>query len=396
MRRTQIAILVLAWLLLIGAFVGLGPTQSPWPAQRQHFDGAEFNALSGGQLDGTALEVPVADDNGGALLIRNVDIADAAAWPVLRYRFQGLAPTLELVLLYRRADSPEDVRTVSLTRPRGATGTIDLSREKDWRGAISEIGFAVYPVAQSVPPAQAFQPFRLEAVEFWSSSWQGRLAAVATEWSGRRSWSLMSISALGPDNGSVRAPSPVLLLALGLGMTALLLGRLAGLSPARLLRVLGVALLVAWLLLDLRWLRSLVDRHAATRQVYAGLDWSDRQQRLADGDVLAAANAVRAALREDGADPDQVRLLVDAGTDFLRARLIYHLAPARSAPVNLTGFGNALQAHGTVYFATFDQPSPPYDAADARLRLDGLTLPARQLLDAASLRLYRIEYGGVP
>lgn len=396
MRRVFVA-LVVVWFLLLGIFVEISPFQPLWPQQRYVLEGAEFAALTGGQIDGSGLAITTADDNHGALLVRDVEIFDAAQWPVLRYRIDSLAPSLEVAFVYRRADSPGDVRTVNLTRSRGATGSIDLSRENDWRGAISEIGFAVYPVTQSVPPAQAFRPFVLRGAEFWSPSWAGRSATVATEWSGRRAWSLMSISALGPDNGVVRARSPVLLLALGLGFTVVLLARFTPAARSRNVRVIFVAVAIAWILLDLRWSLSFADRHAATRQIYAPLDWPQRQQQLADTDVLAAAQAVRQALRDDGADPDRVRLLVDAKSDFLRARFIYHLAPARTGPVNLTGWRVATTETGPIYFATFEQPEPAFDAADLRLRLEGdFSVPARQLIDAPPLRVYRIGSGSSP
>lgn len=390
MSRALIVAIVAVWFVLIVVFLGVSPLQSPWPQQRNHLDGAGFVALAGGQIDGSELVVETPDDEHGALLVRSVDIVDAADWPVLRYRFESLAPTLEITLVYRRADSPRDVRTVPLTRGRGDTGTIDLSREADWQGAITEVGFAVYPVAQSVPPQRAFRPFRLSHAEFWSPSWLGRTAAVATEWSGRRTWSLMSISALGPDNGVVRARSPVLLLTLGLVLTGLLLRQFAPGHASRGLQALVAGVVIAWLLLDLRWSLSFHDRHAATRQVYASLDWPQRQREIADADVLAAAQQVRQALRDDGADPDRVRLLVDASSDFLRARFVYHLAPARTAPVNLTGWGGTTFTE-PVYFATFENPMPLFDAADARLRVEsGAPVPARPLIESAALRLYRI------
>jgi hypothetical protein len=389
--QRAVVVMVVVWFLLIGIFLEISPLQSPWPQQRYALEGAEFAALAGGQIDGDGLAITTADENYGALLVRSVEIADAAQWPVLRYRFDSLAPSLEVAFLYRRADSPNDVRTVNLTRARTATGTIDLSRENDWRGAITEIGFAVYPVTQSVPPEQAFRPFVLRGAEFWSPSWTGRAAAVATEWSGRRAWSLMSISALGPDNGAVRSRSPVLLLTLGLAFTLLLLTQFTPTTTSRTARVIFVAVAVAWVLLDLRWTLSFADRHAATRQVYAPLDWPQRQQQLADADVLAAAQSVRQALRDDGADPDKVRLLVDAKSDFLRARLVYHLAPARTGPLNLTGWRIATAETGPIYFATFEQPEPQFDAADSRLRIDSdFSVPARQIADTPPLRVYRI------
>ncbi len=391
MPRTLVVAIVALWFGLIAIFVEIAPFQSPWPQQRYRLDGAEFMALAGGQVDGSALRIETEDGDHGALLVRGVDIADAAAWPVLRYRFESLAPTLEVAFLYRRADSTGDVRTIALTRGRGDIGTIDLAREKEWQGAITEIGFAIYPVAQSVPAEHAFRPFRLSGAEFWSPSWAGRLASVSTEWSGRRAWSLMSISALGPDNGAVRARSPVLLLAVGLALTALLLLWHAPSAVARHLRVVGAGVAIAWVLLDLRWSLSLADRHAATRQIYAPLPWDERQRAIADADVLQAAQQVRQALREDGADPDRVRLLVDAASDFLRARFVYHLAPARTAPVNLTGWGSSVAVVEPVYFAAFEKNSPAYDAADGRLRVDsGFSVPAKPLIDEPRLRLYRL------
>jgi hypothetical protein len=389
MPRALVVAIVALWFLLIAIFVELSPFQSPWPLQRYRLDGAEFAALAGGQIDGNGLLVETEDENHGALLVRGVDMADAADWPVLRYRFDALAPTLEVAFLYRRADSPGDVRTIALTRGRGDTGTIDLSREKDWQGAISEIGFAVYPVAQSVPAEQAFRGFRLDGAEFWSPSWAGRVGAVATEWSGRRAWSLMSISALGPDNGAVRARSPVLLLTVGLVLTGLLLWQFAPGSRTRNLRIVGTGIVIAWLLLDLRWSLSFADRHAATRQVYASLDWPERQRRVADADVLSAARQVRQALRDDGADPDRVRLLVDAESDFLRARFVYHLAPARTAPMNLTGWSPLATVREPMYLATLQVDSLIFDAKSGRLQIgDEFFVPARPLIEVPPLRLY--------
>lgn len=389
MPRALVTAIVALWLLLIAIFVEISPFQAPWPQQRYRLDGAEFAALAGGQIDGSMMQVDVEDANHGTLLVRSVDIADAADWPVLRYRFESLAPTLEVTFLYRRADSPGDVRTVALTRGRGETGTIDLSREKDWQGAISEIAFAVYPVAQSVPAEHAFRGFRLSRAEFWSPSWAGRIASVATEWSGRRAWSLMSISALGPDNGAVRTRSAVLLLTVGLVLTGVLLWQFAPGQGARNLRVVGTGVVIAWLLLDLRWSLSFADRHAATRQIYASLDWPERQRRVVDADVLAAAQQVRQAVHDDGADPDRVRLLVDAETDFLRARLIYHLAPARTAPMNSTGWAPLATLREPMYLATLQLDSLVLDTETGRLHIgDELSVPARLLIDAPPLRLY--------
>ncbi|MCQ4167157.1 hypothetical protein [Tahibacter harae] len=396
MTRRLVLLLVAGWLLLLGLFAGIAPLAPLWPAQREKMEGSSFAAMRGGQIDGAELAVTEPDQDYGALLIRPVDL-DADQWPLLRYSFADLPPTLELTLVYRRADSPSDVRTIALAQPRGGSGSIDLRREKEWRGRINELGFAIYPVAQSVPPQQGFRPFRFLGAELATPSWQGRLSAVATEWSARRAWSLMSISALGPDAGPPREASPVLLLALGLGFTVLLLAWGLPGAPQQALRVSAVVLIVAWLLLDLRWSRSLAERHAATRQIYAGLDWQERQDRLPDAELLAAARTVRETLRAADLDPDKVRILVDAGSDFLRARLVYHLAPAATGPTNLTGYGVFNYKGAPRIVVAYETESPQFDTARQRLVFDEeSSTPAEELLAAPPLRIYRVIETAAP
>ena len=89
MPRVLVALLVLGWLLLIGLFAEVSPLQSPWPQQRNAMPGASFAAMRGGQVDDDALLIDTPDENYGALLIRSVDLDDAAQWPLLRYEFEG-------------------------------------------------------------------------------------------------------------------------------------------------------------------------------------------------------------------------------------------------------------------------------------------------------------------
>lgn len=396
MPRRLVLLLLAGWLLLLGLFAGISPFTPLWPAQREKMEGSSFAAVRGGQIDAAELAVTEPDQDYGALLIRPVDL-DADQWPLLRYSFADLPPTLELTLVYRRADSPSDVRTIALAQPRGGSGSVDLRHEKEWRGRINEMGFAIYPVAQSVPPQQGFRPFRFLGVELATPSWQGRLSAVATEWSARRAWSLMSISALGPDAGPPREASPVLLLALGLGFTVLLLAWALPGAPRQVLRISAVVLVAAWLLLDLRWSRSLAERHAATRQIYAGLDWHERQDRLPDAELLAAAHTVRETIRAVDLDPDKVRILVDAGSDFLRARLIYHLAPAATGPVNFTGYGGYSYKGAPRIVVIYETESPQFDARQQRLVFgEESTMPAEELLAAPPLRIYRVIETAAP
>ena len=147
MPRALVVVIVAVWFVLIAFFVELSPFQSPWPQQRYRIEGAEFAAFSGAQADGSALAVETADDNDGALLVRSVDIADAAQWPVLRYRFAELAPTLELALVYRRADSPGDWNGDSSTKKAISTNQTATMTTRSARG--------IRPPARPADPAPA-------------------------------------------------------------------------------------------------------------------------------------------------------------------------------------------------------------------------------------------------
>ncbi|MDC8011750.1 hypothetical protein [Tahibacter soli] len=392
MRARLAVALVVWWIVCLVWFARIPVTAPLVPAQREAFAGASFrSAIGDAGIDGQALSVTAMDDKDGVLLVRRVDIV-AAERPVLRYRVGNFPSTMELALVFRRADAPGDTFSTTLTTPRGEVGTIDLATEREWRGRIVEVGFAAYAVAQSAPPATAFRPYRFLDATFESPSWRGALGATATEWFGRRYWALMSMSALGPDAPRVRSRSLILFAAAGVLGSIALAAWLGGWRERRLLRFAIVASVCAWVALDLRWLLTLTDRHAGTRAAYAGHDWRQRQALQPDRGVAAAAARVREAL---GDKLGQVRLLVDAPSDYERARLVYHLLPANAAPINLLVY--ARKNYPGVYLVTYERDASNYDAEKGLLTLlDETTEPAERLIDEPPLQLYRLRQAGAP
>ena len=144
---------------------------------------------------------------------------DAETFPTLRYRFANFPRTLELSLVFRTAENPEDV-AVSLPWPGERRARSISSQIPQWRGQIVEFGFAQFPVAQLVPPAQGFKPFEIVEAGLWSRSWRGDLAALATDWFGAWPWTQRSVHALGRDTDTPRARSLVLCVAFALGICA--------------------------------------------------------------------------------------------------------------------------------------------------------------------------------
>lgn len=317
--------LAASWFVLLLWAAG-SDWRAPWtPDNERVLAGSRFHAVFGvAAPDGQRLRVtsPAADFS--ALQSTELPELRAADFPLLRYRFADFPRTLELSLVFRSTEQPDDVQTIALPWPGGATSTFDLSHVAAWRGHIIEMGFAQFAAAQNVPPPLGFQPFDLVSAQLWSPSWRGDLAALATDWLGAWPWSQRSVHALGREGHVPRTQSVVLCAALGaaiaVGWGALLLG----LRGRRLLTTALVCMALAWFALDLRWQSGLVQRLLATRTVYAGVDAAARAGLVGDSELQQAADDVRALIR---GEPAQTRILVHAGGAYQWLRLMWHLLP---------------------------------------------------------------------
>ena len=331
MRRPPLAVaafvvaLLATWagLLLWAGGVDL---RAPFtPEAERVLAGDDFHAVFGSASphDGT-LHVDAAAEDFSALQAAALPHILAADFPVLRYRFGDFPRTLELSLVFRTAERPDDVQTISLPWPGAGTSTFDLSSVPAWRGRIIELGFAQFATAQLVPPERGFAPFDLMEARLWTPSWRGALAALTTDWFGAWPWSQRSVHALGRDGDAPRARSIVLITALAaagaIGWAALLLG----LRGRALATVALASLALAWFALDLRWQSGLLHRLQATRTLYADADWPERARRVGDSDILQAADDIRALI---AGEPASTRILVQAGSGYQMLRLNWHLLP---------------------------------------------------------------------
>lgn len=346
MRRALHVVLVLASaLLLLAAFAGV-----PWggplaPTFHRDFPGATFVTRFGSATPrGDGLDVTAAGEDHLAMqTVSGVDF-EASRFPLLRYRLDGFPATLELALVFRTAANPDDVQTVSLPWP-GRGATFDLTRIRAWRGTITELGFAEYATPQVVPPALGFRPFELAGATLETPSWRGQLAALVTDWFGDWPWSQRSVHALGRDTDTPRAASIVpyvALVALAIVLWGVVVLRW---RDTRLGFGMLAAVALGWALLDARWQAGLVWRLGTTRELYAGLDWPERERRVADADTEAAARHVKAIL---AGLPESTRVLVKAASEFETLRLIWFLAPRDTGMFDLAATAGLPIPPGTV------------------------------------------------
>jgi hypothetical protein len=361
-RRTQ-ALRVLAFLVIVTASlaaivaVAARPRWSSdlLPMEQRILAAGEFRVVAGtGEPVAGGLRVRGTGKGEVALQTMLPDGGfDAGDFAVLRYRFDELPRTLEVSFLFRRADRPADVQTVSLPWPGRGIASFALSELPEWRGRIIEVGFAEYPTPQAIPPRTGFAPFVLRDAELWSASWRGAMGVLATEWSGYWPWSQRSVHALGRDvtrQGSASLVLAVACVAAGIVLWAFLLLGLRG----RALGAFAAACAgIAWLALDLHWQSSLQWRLGAARDVYAQLDYAQRTETVVDASLRDVANQVRQQLADarDGA-----HVLVAADSAYTVLRLVWHLQPLNVAIWSQVLGDGRMPTAGT-WLVVYDAPS---------------------------------------
>jgi len=361
MRRAAFVVaLAASWCVLLLWAAGVDWRAPISPDASRRFAAGEFRAVFGTAepRDGS-LHVDSAGEDFSALQSIAVPNVDAAMFPILRYRFGDFPRTLELSLMFRTAEHPDDVQTISLPWPGKGVSTFDLSHVEAWKGTVVELGFAQFATAHNVPPELGFKPFDLRDAQLWSPSWRGALAAAATDWFGAWPWSQRSVHALGREGEASGAQSAVLVAALAALLAIAWAALLLGLRGHRLLAACVASVALAWLALDLRWQSGLVHRLLATRTLYAGLPWGERERIVGDREIVDAADDLRALLR---GSPEPARILVAAGSRYQALRLIWHLLPLNVGELVQTKIGSVAIPEGSV-IVFFDNDAWHDDAA---------------------------------
>jgi len=322
------AALIVAWAALLLLVAGVR-WDTPLLADGQRvFAGSRFHAVFGTALpEGQQLNVTAPADDLSSLQTTQLPELDAARFPILSYRFEDFPGALELSFVFRTADG-DDVETISVPAPTSSRAiTVDLSAIPAWKGKVVEMGFAQFPITQLAPPRSAFRPFTLTSVTLHGASWTGKLKSTFGEWTARVPWRFISISALGPDEiGDVapHAPRLPLVVAFALGIAILLAWMILRLRGRRFARFVALAFGIAWIALDLFWLRDLDGKRRVDRDLWGAIPLEQRQDRVEDIDIAEAAAHLKVLLRRE---PRTRHILLSSSAPKTSLRFIYHAAP---------------------------------------------------------------------
>ncbi len=379
------------WLALLLVFLGGalallwaagGEVSAPWrAAERYAFEPRELAPVGARRVEGAKANgvFEGADGLGRSLLMARGLNLDAAHWSVLSYRFEAFPATLKLVLVWRIDASPERLRSLPLPRPGSRAASVRLDGVEGWEGRISELGLLVLPA--DLLPAEATLERRLVLRELAlaSRSQAGALAALQTEWSAYRPWVGRSINTAGFELSSPQRHSLlgfVLVMCLLLGMA----GWLAFRPALRPTLAIGIALIMAWVVLDLLQLAQLHWRGDFTLQAHRQSEEVQVDPRLSA--ILTELQPVLRAL-----DPRLV--LVSGDSPFHRTYGAFRLLPL---PVAVVESPPALpESEQRLALVLIGADAARFDATRGTLRWGTRDYAAEAVFDLPPVRAFRLQ-----
>lgn len=378
--------LMTSWSILLLWAARIDVTTPFMAAREISLPGSRFHAVFGTaspELQQLKVETVAKDFTA----LQSTSLANLAAsdFPILRYYFDKFPRTLELSLMFRTAESPDDVQSISLPWPDEHGSTFDLSRIATWKGTITELGFAQFATAQLVPAAAGFRPFVLNKARLESPSWRGNLATLISSWRENRPWQFISVSAVGPTetgDSSPHAPRLPLVLALILLSVGVFGWAILRLPRTTLRRLLLVGFALAWIICDLAWQHDLAYKRETDRDIWGAIPLAARQNRVPDTQLRDVALHVRSELANL---PRSTRVLVSAPSPYDALRLIYHAAPLNIAV--LAGADAEQAAAGTIVVRYGGNQS---EVKNSLLQFEGITLHVRTIKQQPDLGIYAI------
>lgn len=361
-------------------------------------DGAIVSSVADRTLSGDQLQLKRGDGEvtANGLLVRAPTARDrlviltpplrvpASNAGLLSWSVVGLRPEQEMKLLWTSSMAPGRALVYTPSAAERERAAADLSQQPGWSGRIGQVGLLLQgPLAEPVLVAS----LSLAPAQGGCSS---ALQAFAGAWDHREAWSQRSINFSLSKEPRVLGLSPVMIVALWVGVAALinwLLCRGCG-KRARLIST-AVLLLVGWLALDLRWQGQLWERLSDTHQRYSGLDLQSRKQAAPDAKLFELVEQLRAELP---AEPSRILIISDDPGGYLAGRTRYHLLPHR-AYAGLAELPTESQvAPGDYLFVLTTLKAADYDRDDRVLSHHGRSLPVEPI---ASLRgfgdLFRVR-----
>jgi hypothetical protein len=374
LRRTSIAFaLALAGCVLAYlAFAVHGRWVSP-VSDRSY--GARELSISRGKATVEADEFVITQGGeGGDTVVSVTTDLRAVDYNVVHWIAIDVPEAAQVALLWHTDYEPSRVNRSTVRVVSGRPMPVAIGPDPHWIGRITGLALVVHgPLPE---------PVRVRGVVIKPADAAETMRDRVREWTALEPWTGTSINAVTGGADIQFLPLPLLLIAgVAIAGAALTWGarrQLRAAAPSLAVAVAGL-LIVAWFVLDARWVFNLARLAQVSAHRYAGKDWREKHLAADDGALFAFIEKVRAALPRTPA-----RVFVIADAHYFRGRAAYHLYPYN---VWYEPYANnvppAERLHAGDWIVVYQRRGVQYDPGQRRLRWDGgATLPVDlKLLD---------------
>lgn len=350
--------------------------------------GKQFKPIMGtAETEGDQLKITgfkTHDHNAHALVSLKTKFR-AENYPLLAYQFEGWHTGMRINFIWRTTNSGRRLSTTILNRSLDDPGILNLAKEPNWRGSVTEIGFHVVGGKRD-------KVLEIPEITLEPSNWWRWLQSAWSEWMAFKGWSGTSINFL---QGTPGAPgsatlSPTVAMALWSGLGLLCLFAVCAIQSRHNPISYGIVILIPWIAMDLSWQGELQTQLTETKTTFAGK--SMHQKHLADSDRHIYMHAQRLKAEALPTSPARVFILHESGGhNYERLKTQYYLLPH-----NVYNFGKVPPSHGIhpgdYILALGPSPELTFDPKYSRLSWSGGNDLEVELIDTDPLgQLYRVS-----
>jgi len=310
--------LIVAFMVAFGAYLVMAVPGAWFPnAKARSWKAAELTVAAGAaKLEGDTLVI-AGGGAANAVVVRLSTDLRSSEYPAVTWNVQGVPADAAVHMLWKSDIGGNRTNQTPVTVESGRLRTVVLAGNPAWFGRIQGIALAIR--------APEGAPLRFEGASAQPMGAPQILAARLHEWLAFEPFRGASINTISGGVDEQDLPLPPLV-ALAVALATLLLWGVQRMLPRVYARSVASTLaglfVLAWFLLDARWMANLAHQTGLTLAQYGGKSTRDKHAAAEDGALYAFVEKARAVLPATPA-----RIFVAADSPYFRGRAAYHLYP---------------------------------------------------------------------
>ena len=310
--------LIAAFVIALAAYLALA-VPGPWfpGAIARNWKATDLTVTTGvAKLEGNALVVAASDATNTVIVSMVTDLR-SSEYPEIAWTVQGVPDGGQVRMLWKNDIAPSRTNQAPVTVEFGRLRPLILAGNPAWSGRVQGIALAIR--------APVSAPLRFEGVSARPRGAPQIVSERLREWLAFEPFSGASINTIAGGADWQDLPLPPLV-ALAVALATLLLWGVRRMLPqvyaCSVTPTLAGLFVLAWFVLDARWIANLAQQTGLTLAQYGGKSTRDKHVAAEDGALYAFVEKARAVMPATPA-----RIFVGADTPYFRGRAAYHLYP---------------------------------------------------------------------